>query len=287
VTAIPAEPGLAGARSIQIAAQPLKGDAIVTSPMNPPSLDLDQVAALLAGLRPALTAQGLIVRSLSWRDARDPWPQPLHYDRSTVTEPESVGLRLSGPDGREARLVIWRGGWADVDVLAGGAAFTRCPDLDDLASCAALARSLAGELTAPPRKWGTDLRPVTIAWTTDWWDGPVEGMATYQGRDCWFRAIFDTEADEWTSPRRCRLYELSPGERDRLWARHSRWEQHGGGNNCHHPGAPGPGLKPGADTYRDPDHQPAQAGALIGEFTAPLLSPRGMAMPAREEGHHD
>ena len=39
-------------------------------------------------------------------------------------------------------------------------------------------------------------------------------QATYQGRDCWFRAIFDTEADEWTSPRRCRLFELTPGGLD-------------------------------------------------------------------------
>jgi len=254
---------------------------MVTSPNSPPPLDLDQVAALLAGLRPAWRAEGLNVRPLSWRDARDSWPQPLHYDRSHVTEPESVGLRLTAPDGREARLVFWRGGWADVDVLAGGAVISRSPALDDPAGCAALARSVAGELTAPPLQWGTDLRPVTIVWVCDWWDGPVEGMATYQGRDCWFRVIFDTDADEWTSPRRCRLFELTPGERDRLWARHHRWEQHAGGRNCYYPGAPGPGLKPGADAFHDPDHQPAQAGPLIGEFTAPLLSPCGISHASR------
>jgi hypothetical protein len=250
---------------------------MVTSPMSPPPLDLDQVAALLAALRPAWTGQGLIVRPFTWRDARAPWPGPLHTDRSKVTDPESVGLRLTAADGREARLVIWRGGWADVDLLAGGTVITRNPDLDDPAGCAALARSIAGELTAPPLHWGPDLRPVTIAWVADWQDGPVEGMATYQGRDCWFRAISGTEADEWTSPRRCRLFELTPGERDRLRARHRRREQHADGNDCHHPG---PALKSGAEAFHDPDHRPAQVGGLIGEFTAPLLRrPGGISLP--------
>jgi hypothetical protein len=72
-------------------------------------------------------------------------------------------------------------------------------------------------------------------WVTDWWDGPVEGMATYQGRDCWFRATFDTGAGKWTSPRRCRLYELTPDERERLRARHRLWEQHADGGSCYHP----------------------------------------------------
>ena len=226
----------------------------MTSPMSPPPLDLDQVAALLAGLRPGWTSQGLIVRALTWRDARASWPQPLHTDRSKVAEPESVGLRLTAADGREARLVIWRGGWADADLLAGGTVTTANPSLDDPAGCAALASSLARQLTAPPPRGGPDLSPVTIVWVTDWWDGPVEGMASYQGRDCWFRAIFGTAADEWTSPRRCRLYELTPDERGRLWSEHHR-EQHPG---SFHPGAPG---------------YPARTGRLLGEFTAPPLQP--------------
>ena len=110
----------------------------MTSPMSPPPLDLDQVAALLAALRPAWTGQGLIVRPFTWRDARAPWPGPLHTDRSKVTDPESVGLRLTAADGREARLVIWRGGWADVDLLAGGTVITRNPDLEIMRHCVAL-----------------------------------------------------------------------------------------------------------------------------------------------------
>jgi len=254
----------------------------VTSPLSPP-LDLDQVAAVLAGLRPGWREHGLVVRPLLWRDARGSWPQILHTDRGNVAEPESVGLTLTAADGREGRLVIWRGGWADVGLLAGGAVTTRNPGVHDLAGCAALAAWMASEITAPRPERGDDwldLRPVTIVWVTDLWDGPVEGMATYQGRDCWFRAIFDTDADEWTSPRRCRLYELTPDERQRLWARHRLWEQRAGGNCCYHPDAPDPALRPGWEAFcQHADREAAQTGAQVGEFTAPLMHRPG-AVPA-------
>jgi hypothetical protein len=240
-------------------------------------LDLDQVAAVLAGLRPGWRDQGLVVRPFLWRDARGSWPRIPHTDRGNVAEPESVGLTLTAADGREARLVIWRGGWADADLLAGGTVTTRNPAVHDLAGCAALATWLASELTAPRPEQRNDwpgLRPVTIVWVSDWRDGPVEGMATYQGRDCWFRAIFDAGADEWTSPRRCRLFELAEDERQRLWTWHLPWEQYAGGGSCFHPEAPGPALRPGSqDFYQHDDRQPARTGAQIGEFTAPPLQP--------------
>ena len=135
----------------------------MTSPLSPP-LDLDQVAAVLAGLRPGWREQGLVVRPFLWRDARGSWPQILHTDRGKVAEPESVGLTLTAADGREARLVIWRGGWADVDLLAGGTVTTRTPGVRDLAGCAALAAWMIGELTARRPERGddwVDLRPVT------------------------------------------------------------------------------------------------------------------------------
>jgi hypothetical protein len=121
-----------------------------------------------------------------------------------------------------------------------------------------------------------DLGPVMVLWIDDWWDGPVEGMASFEGRDCWFRAIFDAEEDEWTSPRRCRLYELSDDERTRLWAMHRRWEEFAGGNSCFHDNAPDPALKPGWQAfYRNDDDQAVRAGREIGQFTAlPLRPPR-------------
>ena len=89
------------------------------------------------------------------------------------------------------------------------------------------------------------LNGVSVLWITNWWDGPVEGMASFDGRDCWFTAIFDEEADEYTSPRRCELYELSAKEREQRWARHRHWEQAAGGNSCFHDASPDPSLKPG------------------------------------------
>jgi hypothetical protein len=111
-------------------------------------------------------------------------------------------------------------------------------------------------------------------------------MACYQGRECWFRAIFDEEADEWTSPRRCRLYELAGDERLRLWASHRRWEDRAGGNSCYRDDAPSPGLKPGWQDFY-PDDPPAQTGPQIGEFTAPALPPRQPPRPGPPHTGHD
>ena len=247
----------------------------MSSPATPP-LDLDQVASTLASLQPGWTGQGLTAGPLTWRDARASWPRPLLTDRSLIAEPESVGLTMTTADGRAGHLVIWRGGWADIDLLDGDTVTSRNPAIHDLADCITEANCLASQLTAPPAlpaQHPPDLSQVTVLWVTDWWDGPIEGMASYQGRDCWFRAIFDEQADEWTSPRRCRLYELAGDERQRLWASYRRWEDLAGGNSCYHDHAPGPGLKPGWQDFY-PDGPTAQTGPQIGEFTAPPLPPR-------------
>jgi hypothetical protein len=258
----------------------------VSNPASPPPLDLDQVASKLAGLQPVWIARMLTAGPLTWRDARASWPRPLLTDRSQVAEPESVGLTLTAADGRTGRLVIWRGGWADIDLLDGDTVTTRNPAIHDLADCVAEARSLARQLTVtspplPPDR--RDLSPVTVLWVSDWWDGPLEGMASYRGKDCWFQAIFDDETGEWTAPRRCRLYELTDGERQRLRASHRRWEEQAGGNSCYHDHAPDPALKPSAQDFypRDP---PAQPGPQIGEFTVPPLPPRETS-PRPGPGH--
>jgi hypothetical protein len=144
---------------------------VVSSPATPPPLDLDQVASMLASLRPGWTGQGLTAGPLAWRDARASWPQPMLTDRSLVAEPESVGLTLTTADGRAGRLVIWRGGWADIDLLDGETVTSRNPALHDLADCIAEARSLASQLTAAPpplTQHPPDLGPVppTIIATT-------------------------------------------------------------------------------------------------------------------------
>ena len=199
-------------------------------------LDLDQIAAALARLRGGWESQGLTAGPLTWRDARTPWPQPFRTDRSLVSEPESVGLTLAA-GGRDGRMIIWRGGWADIQLLADSTVTTRNPALLDLADCVAAAVSLASQVAtgAAPDQEGPELDGVSLLWVTDWWDGPVEGMAC-------------------------------------LRAMHRRWEQHAGGNSCYHPDAPAPDLKPGWRDFYDHDDPPAQPARHIGEFTAPPLA---------------
>ncbi|MFE6050265.1 hypothetical protein ACFQ6N_05900 [Kitasatospora sp. NPDC056446] len=84
-------------------------------------IDLDEAAARLAALAPAWRAARLTVGPLTWRDGRARWSQPLETDRARVADPDSVGLRLSDPpSGGELHVVLFRGGWADVDYLAAG-----------------------------------------------------------------------------------------------------------------------------------------------------------------------
>lgn len=113
-------------------------------------LDLDQVARVLSGLLPGWTERGITAGQLTWRDAQAAWPQPIVTSRITVAEPESFGVTLTAANGNEARLVIWRGGWADVDLLLGTHVVSRNPDLHDAAACVALAESIAAQLVITP-----------------------------------------------------------------------------------------------------------------------------------------
>ena len=82
-------------------------------------IDLDEVAAVLAGRRGGWQAAGLDVGRLTWRDAEAPWPQPLETDRARALDPDSVGIVVSGAGDTVLSVVLFRGGWADVDFLDG------------------------------------------------------------------------------------------------------------------------------------------------------------------------
>jgi hypothetical protein len=75
-------------------------------------VDLDAVAAELAGHRARWVRGGLAIGELTWRDAAAPWPQPIVTDRAAVADPESLGVVFCRSDGGEVELVLWRGGWA-------------------------------------------------------------------------------------------------------------------------------------------------------------------------------
>ncbi|WP_314252897.1 hypothetical protein [Streptomyces sp. DSM 40907] len=82
-------------------------------------IDLDQAAAVFAERAARWLAAGLKVRQVTWRDETAPWPQQLETDRTLVRDPDSVGVRISGPGDAELSVVLFRGGWADVDYFDG------------------------------------------------------------------------------------------------------------------------------------------------------------------------
>jgi hypothetical protein len=59
------------------------------------------------------------------------------------------------------------------------------------------------------------LEDVLVLWTTEWWDGPIRGVATGGNRQYWFDAVFDQATDEFVEPRRLVVYELTEEEYDR------------------------------------------------------------------------
>jgi hypothetical protein len=113
-------------------------------------IDLDEVASELASRTDAWSDQDVTTGPLTWRDAVATWPQPIHTDRSLVAEPESLGITLTSANGNKALIIMWRGGWADVDVLVGTEVTSRAPDLHDAADCVTLAESIANQLSTRP-----------------------------------------------------------------------------------------------------------------------------------------
>jgi hypothetical protein len=75
---------------------------------------------------------------------------------------------------------------------------------------------------------------VKVLWATEWWDGPVRGVAARGDRHYWFDAVFDQATDEFTEPRRLLVYELTGEEYAQEAERHKRWEEVGGTSYCFH-----------------------------------------------------
>ncbi|GGV40656.1 hypothetical protein GCM10010495_67680 [Kitasatospora herbaricolor] len=82
-------------------------------------IDLDQAAAAIAERTARWVAAGLKVEQVTWRDETASWPQRLETDRTRVRDPDSVGVLISGPGDAQLSVVVFRGGWADVDYFDG------------------------------------------------------------------------------------------------------------------------------------------------------------------------
>ncbi|RST08740.1 hypothetical protein EF910_00370 [Streptomyces sp. WAC07149] len=82
-------------------------------------VDLDEAAALLLERVERWRSAGLEVGEMTWRDWKAKWPQPLETDRARVNDPDSLGVVISGSGEAELQVVLFRGGWADVDFFDG------------------------------------------------------------------------------------------------------------------------------------------------------------------------
>lgn len=81
-------------------------------------IDLCQAAGLISGHAVPWKQAGLTVGELTWRDMGESWPYPFKADRSEVADADSVGVAVREQE-QEGRLVIFRGGWADLDYWTG------------------------------------------------------------------------------------------------------------------------------------------------------------------------
>jgi hypothetical protein len=63
-------------------------------------------------------------------------------DRTSVRVPESVGVRLRCGDD-EAEIVVWAGGWADIDLVLDGEGSSQYSEFQDVnGAYAAVARNV-------------------------------------------------------------------------------------------------------------------------------------------------
>lgn len=93
-------------------------------------IDLDQAAAQIARRVPVWSSWGLRPGAVTWRDGAASWPQRVETDRSRIENPDSVGIRIehTGDLFPALGVVLYRGGWADVDALTtDGTVVAECP----------------------------------------------------------------------------------------------------------------------------------------------------------------
>ena len=92
-----------------------------------------------------------MVGTFTWRDAAAAWPQAIVTDRASVTHPESLGMTLDAGDGAEALLVLWTGGWADLEATIDGELVLETPEFVDVQSCVAVVVGLVERLLGAAR----------------------------------------------------------------------------------------------------------------------------------------
>jgi hypothetical protein len=80
---------------------------------------------------------------------------------------------------------------------------------------------------------------VRMLWFNEWYDGPVDGLAEYDGREYWFADVDDYQYI-WPE-RRYVLHPISTEHAAGEWAEHREYRMRTGGPGCcHEPACPGP-----------------------------------------------
>lgn len=103
-------------------------------------VDLDEAAVLLLERVERWRSAGLEAGEMTWRDGEAKWPQPLETDRARATDPDSLGVVISGSAEAELQVVLFRGGWADVDFFDGLDDFGPIPAFGIASACDFAAR---------------------------------------------------------------------------------------------------------------------------------------------------
>jgi hypothetical protein len=80
---------------------------------------------------------------------------------------------------------------------------------------------------------------VQMLWYSEWYDGPVDGLAEYGGRQYWFADVDDYQ-HSWPE-RRYVLHPISSEQAAREWTWHREYRMRTGGPGCcHEPTCSGP-----------------------------------------------
>jgi hypothetical protein len=116
-----------------------------------------------------------------------------------------------------------------------------------------------------------ELFNVRMLWFSDWYDGPITGIATWEGDEYWFVMVpDDSPGGTWDfDPRVYVLHRLTLAQLSDAWAAHRAFAAAGVPGCLHDPPCPTGGGSPEALYERwPPDHEEVFAAApAIGWFS--------------------
>jgi hypothetical protein len=77
----------------------------------------------------------------------------LQTDRASIADPDSVGVQIRGPADSDLTVVVFRGGWADVDYLTPDRRIgAENPDVPSADAAAAVLDDVIGRICPSPQK---------------------------------------------------------------------------------------------------------------------------------------